>query len=102
MTTVHLAGNAYQFYLSRVPATQRLSLVLVPMGVNQNEGMEWQRRLYELHELLDAHFYPIESEIMFKPIFPGSADMLEINIGLGNFPADRVAELIRQELMQFK
>ncbi len=95
MMTVNLAGNAYQFYLSRVPAMQRLSLVLVPMGVNQDEGLEWQRRLYELHEFLDAHFYPIESEIMFKPIFPGSADMLEINIGFGGLSVDRVAELIR-------
>lgn len=100
--TVHLAGNAYQFYLSRVPALQSLSLVLVPMGVNQNENIVWQRRLYELHEFLDAHFYPIESEIMFKPIFPASADMLEINIGLGDLSMDSVSELIRQELIRFK
>ncbi|MBI1224791.1 MAG: hypothetical protein GC192_06105 [Bacteroidetes bacterium] len=102
MTTVHLAGNAYQFYLARVPAKQRLSLVLLPLNVENRGELEWARRLYELHEWLDAHFYSLKKELLFKPIFPGSADLLEINVGTGPLPIDEASQFLRQELMTFK
>lgn len=102
MTTIQLAGNYYQFYLSRIPAQQQLSLVLMPVHQENADEMEWPKRLYELHEFLDGHFYPIEKAILFRPIFPGSAELLEMKVGFGALPLEQVSELLLQELMQFK
>lgn len=74
----------------------------MPIGAQDSGQVEWQRRLYELHEFLDEHFYPIERELMFKPIFPGSAELLEINVGTGNLNLDSASQLLRQELLRFK